>query len=172
METKTHWKALTHPDYIGAYALMVGEKNIELNVTIEVVKREMVTGADGKKEECTVAHIKGHKPMILNSTNQKAITKALNTPYIEDWKGKTITLYVAKVKAFGETVDALRVKTEAPVLKLPELTPEHEKWEGAITALKNNNTTIEKIKKSYTLTEENEKQLCNLSKSEAPAQVA
>ena len=169
MSEKTHWKALTHHDYIGAYALMQGEKNIELNVVITQVKREIVTGADGKKEECTVAHLKGHKPMILNVTNQKAITKALGTPYIQDWQGKTITLYVAKVKAFGEVVDALRVKSEAPARTLPELHPGHEKWNGAITALKSGNTTIEKIKKSFSLTQQNETQLCNLSKSDVAA---
>jgi hypothetical protein len=172
MEKKTHWKVLTHPDYIGAYALMQGDKNIELNVVIQQIKREIVTGADGKKEECTVAHIVGQKPMILNVTNQKAITKALGTPYVEDWKGKTITLYVAKVKAFGETVDALRVKIEAPKVSLPELHPEHEKWAGAVTALKLGNTTIEKIKKAYSITPINEEQLCKLSKSEVAEQVA
>lgn len=169
MENKTHWKALTHPDYIGAYALMQGDKNIELNVTILEVKREIITGTDGKKEECTVAHLKGHKPMILNATNQKAIQKALGTPYIEDWKGKSVTLYVAKVKAFGETVDALRVKTEAPIIQLPELTPNHAKWNDAVTAMKNGNTTIEKIKKSFRLTQENEKQLAELTKKEVAA---
>jgi hypothetical protein len=144
---------------------MQGDKNIELNVTIKQVRREIVTGADGKKEECTVAHLNGDlKPMILNVTNQKAISKALGTPFVEDWAGKTITLYVAKVKAFGETVDALRIKTEAPVIKLPELHPAHAKWEGAVTALKSGNTTIEKIKKAFHLSPENETQLCNLSK--------
>jgi hypothetical protein len=169
---KTHWKALTHPDYIGAYALMQGEKNIDLIVTIETVKREIVIGADGKKEECTVAHLKGHKPMILNATNQKAITKALGTPFIEDWAGKSITLYVAKVKAFGDTVDALRVKTEAPVIKLPELTPQHPNWGKAITALKAGNSTIDDVKKKYSLSQENEKQLCDLSKSDAAQSAA
>lgn len=166
---KTHWKALTHPDYIGAYALMQGDKNIELVVTVEQVKRQMVTGADGKSEECTVAYLKGQKPMILNSTNQKAITKALNSPYIQDWAGKSITLYVAKVKAFGDTVDALRVKAEPPVIKIPELTPTHARWAGAVTSLKQGNTTIEAIKKSFTISQENETLLIESSKKEVAA---
>lgn len=172
METKTHWKALTHPDYIGAYALMQGDKNIELTVLIETVKRQNVKGADGKEEECTVAYLKGHKPMILNATNQKAITKALSSPYIQDWAGKKITLYVAKVKAFGDTVDALRVRTEAPNIKKPELNEAHAKWAGAVKALKDGNTTIEAIKQSYLLTPENETKLCNLSKSDAAQSAA
>ena len=156
-ETKTHWKKLQHPDYIGAYELMDGTPNKELTVTITKVAREQITGADGKKEECTVCYLHGQKLMILNSTNQKVMQKLFDSPYIEDWAGKKMTLYVARVKAFGDTVDALRVRPTAP--KLPELTPTHEKWQGAMTALKAGNTTIEAIRKNYILSSENEKLL-------------
>lgn len=155
-DTKTHWRKLVHPLYIGAYELMDGTANKELIVTIEKVKREVITGADGKKEECTVCSLKGQKPMILNTTNQKTMTKLFGSPYIEDWAGKSMTLYVARIKAFGDTVDALRVRDKPPVIMLPELTPTHEKWNGAITALKAGNVTIDAIKKQYTLTKENE----------------
>jgi hypothetical protein len=50
--------------------------------------------------------------MIINKTNAKIITKILDTPYIEHWAGKSIIIYAAKVRAFGETVDALRVKNQ------------------------------------------------------------
>jgi hypothetical protein len=52
------------------------------------------------------------KPMILNKTNCKIIAKIHDTPYIEQWAGKSILIYAAKVKAFGEMVDALRVKNQ------------------------------------------------------------
>lgn len=165
-ETKTHWKKLTNPDYIGSYALDPGE---ERSVTILSVARETVTGADGKKEECTVAKLEGNKPFILNSTNQKLITKALGSPYIEDWRGRSITIYSAKVRAFGETVEALRVKDKAPVETKPELTPSHKRWAGAVLALKQGNTTLEDIKSVFIISQENEKELCKISESE-PAQ--
>uniref|UniRef100_UPI00195858C5 hypothetical protein n=1 Tax=Fusobacterium mortiferum TaxID=850 RepID=UPI00195858C5 len=76
--------------------------------------KEMVMGADGKKEECIVATLKNQKPFILNVTNCKTISTLLETPYIEEWKGKSITLYVQQVKAFGEVVDALRVRAGKP----------------------------------------------------------
>ena len=50
------------------------------------------------------------KGMILNKTNCKIISKRLDSPYIEQWVGKSITIYAAKVRAFGEMVEALRVK--------------------------------------------------------------
>lgn len=158
---KTHWKQLTHPDYIGAYALMKGDTNAELIVKIESVKREMVQGPDGKKEECTIMTIPPHKPMILNSTNQKNLTKAIGSPFIEDWSGKLVTLYVAKVKAFGDTVDALRIKDVLAQVKKPEFTPEHKKWASAIQAIKDKtntpDATIVSIKQSFDLSTVNEK---------------
>lgn len=113
MQNKTHWKKLTNPDYLGAYALEPGQKII---ATIKHVKNEMVIGPDGKKEECIVAHFKeAHlKPMILNATNAKTITKMFKTPYIEEWSNRQIQIYVEKVKAFGDIVEALRIKPTIP----------------------------------------------------------
>jgi len=50
--------------------------------------------------------------MILNKTNCKIITTVIDTPYIEQWIGKSIIIYAAKVKAFGGMVEALRVKNQ------------------------------------------------------------
>lgn len=154
---KTHWKKLNNPDYIGAYELMTGDGPIELDVTIKTVSNEIVTGPNNRKDECIVAKLKGHKPFILNATNAKTIEKLADSPFIEDWNGLRITLYVAKVRAFGETVDALRVKDSLP--KLPEFTPDHSKWEAAKNAIKNGSTDVESIRKSYTLSKANEKLL-------------
>ena len=109
----THWKKLTNPNYLGAYSIENGQ---DLILTIGKVADEMVIGADGKKEECVVCHFleSNVKPMILNSTNMKQITKLLKTPYIEEWQGHKIQIGTEKVKAFGEVVDALRVRNKLP----------------------------------------------------------
>ena len=109
----THWKQLTNPDYIGAYAF---DQNEEKVGTIAYVREEQVIGTDGKKEECIVAHFqeKELKPLILNATNCKMISKLYKTPYIEDWAGKRIVMRVQQVKAFGDVVDAVRIKPEIP----------------------------------------------------------
>lgn len=159
---KTHWKKLHNPDYLGAYSLMQGDTPIELTVTIKSVSVAWVMGADGKKEDNMVAQIVNNKPMVINATNAKVLEK-LYSPYVEDWAGKQITLFVAKIKAFGEVVDALRIRPKIPVgakeSALPELTPTHEKWEGAKTALIAGNTTIEAIRKKFIVSDENEKLL-------------
>jgi len=154
----THWKKLKNPDYLGAYSL--DEKELIEGRTVEIltVKKEFVKGSDGKESECTVAYLKAEKPFILNSTNCKMIEKVLETPYIEQWEGKRIVVYGEKIKAFGEQVQALRVKNVSA--KLPELTPSNEKvWQNAIAALKSGKFDIAKIKSLYTLTPENESAL-------------
>lgn len=108
----THWKKLTNPDYLGAYSL---EDRQDIILTIGRVQSETVTGPEGKKEECLVCHWQEReKPMILNSTNAKMIEKLLGTPYIEQWTGHRIQIGVEKVKAFGDIVDALRIRSFLP----------------------------------------------------------
>jgi hypothetical protein len=109
-EDKTHWKKLTNPNYIGAHDLAPGQ---ELKITLETISKQMVKGSEGKEEEAVVATIRGDKKhMILNKTNMKIIAKVLDTPYIQDWSGKSIIIYAAKVSAFGEMVEALRIKNQ------------------------------------------------------------
>ena len=109
--SETHWKKLTNPNYLGAYAFAPGEEKI---VSIDYVAQESVIGAEGKTDTCIVAHLIGEKPLILNKTNCKAISRLLKTPYIEEWDGHKIVLAVQTVKAFGEEVEAVRVKPKLP----------------------------------------------------------
>lgn len=114
---KTPWKKLTNPDYLGAYSLDNGNgKYDDIIVTIKNVKTESVTGPDGKRETCPVAYFadNGVKPMILNATNMKTLEKLFHSKYIEDWSGGRIQLFVASVKAFGDVVDALRIRPYIP----------------------------------------------------------
>ena len=116
----THWKKLTNPNYIGAYAFEQGE---EKTGTIDIVKTESVKDSDGKTEECIVCYFKEKqlKPLILNKTNCKTITKLFNTPYIENWAGKKITMYVKAVRAFGDVVDAVRIRDKVKAEKVPDI---------------------------------------------------
>lgn len=151
-EKLTHWKKLTNPDYLGAYAL---EPNQDLVVTIKSVANELVTGAEGKKETCLVMRfMENVKPMVLNATNSKTIAKLFKTPYIEEWAGRKIQLYVQTgVKAFGDVVDALRVRPFLPVEKELKCADCGKKIEG------NGKSTAEVIAK-YTL-DKYGRMLCN-----------
>jgi hypothetical protein len=111
-QTQTHWKKLYNPDYLGAYSLDPGKDMI---LTIKTVKNEIVKGPDGKKEECMVmSFAENVKPMIINATNAKTITKLYKTPYIEEWQGRKIQIFSDEVKAFGDIVEALRIRPFIP----------------------------------------------------------
>lgn len=151
---KTHFKKLRNPDYLGSWDL-ADDEGVYHNkvVTLGNVSKKFVHDGKGGGDECVVAELAGLKPMILNSTNLKTISKLLDTPFIEDWKGQKIELTVAKVKAFGETHDALRVSKAKPAAKA-KLDFTADKFENAFAK----GATIDKIKAIYNVTPEIEKQ--------------
>jgi len=108
-----HWKKQFNYDYLGSYSLD-GKK--EAVVTITKLDTDKVTGQQGRKEDCFVVYFKEFdKPMILNRTNAKAIEKVAGSGLVQDWAGTQVTLYVEQgVKAFGEVVDALRIRDKKP----------------------------------------------------------
>lgn len=111
-DTKTHWKKLHNPKYLGSYSLL---PNQDLILTMDYAKKETVQGGDGRKDEAMVLYfLDNPKPMIVNATNAKTIQQVVKSAYIEEWKGKKIQLYVTKVSAFGSQVDALRVRPFEP----------------------------------------------------------
>lgn len=112
----THWKKLTNPNYLGSYAFQQGE---EKPVTISRIAQEEVTNPSQPeiKERCIVAHFQQpEKPLILNKTNCKAIERLAGTPNIEEWAGVGIILCVQKVPAFGDLVEAVRIRPVKPYI--------------------------------------------------------
>jgi hypothetical protein len=153
--SKTHWKKLFNYEYLGSYSID-GE---DLVLTIASIDLEMVTGNNGKKEECTVCHFaENQKPMILNRTNCKTIEKLYKSPYKEDWIGKQIRIYSEKVSAFGTVTDALRIRPQIPTKTLPELTPSHKAWGNVVKHISNGNP-ISDIRKKYTVSKDVENQI-------------
>lgn len=110
---KTHYKNFYNPNYLGGYSIEPGK---ELIATISSAIVEEVVGQGGKKEDCFVLHFaEDIKPMILNKTNSKAISKVAGSPYVEDWAGTRIQIYFDPSIKFGrETVGGLRVRETAP----------------------------------------------------------
>lgn len=155
--TKTHWKKLKNPDYLGSYDFQPNEERI---VTIRKVEVQSVKNTDGQAGDCTVIHfMENYKPFILNSTNGKTLSKLFDTPYIEEWEGKSFKLVVKTIRAFGENVDALRVKNERVAKQLPTLTIGSKTFNACRERYLADKSVLEKIKQSYTLTPEVEKAL-------------
>jgi len=154
-KSKTHWRSLLNTEYLSAEELTG-----EVTVTIESYKSVQVYSQSSKTKEDNIAlkfkELK--KPMILTKRKAKEITKILGTGYVEDWLGTQITLYGLREKFFGDYMDVIHVK--ASVKKsLPELTPQHPKWNDAKAGIKTGGIDIERIRKSFILTDENAKLL-------------
>ncbi len=110
-DKKTHWKKNFDYNFLGSYSLPVGQ---ELIVTIKETRHQKVKDQNGKEKDCFVAYFnESDKPMILNKTNCKRIGK-LYGDFIEEWPGKRVQLFATRVSAFGEEVDALRVREFVP----------------------------------------------------------
>lgn len=161
METKTHWKKQFNYNYLGSYSLPEGK---DIILTIKKVVKESVTNTSGQKEDCTVAYFKENndwvKPMILNKTNCKTIQQVYKTPYIEEWVNKRVQIGISKVSAFGDEVEALRIRKKEVSDSKPELIPGTQAWHGAIKFLSENGT-LSKIQQKYFISNNNLEKLQN-----------
>lgn len=143
---KTHWRKLKDTNFLGSWDIV----NNELILTIKSIKTENVQSPDGKTEQLPVMHfVENYKPMILNATNFKNISKALNSNFIEDWTNKKISIYVTSVKAFGQITDALRIKPNAPKTEKQILTMDHPKFNDIMDKLKSGETTVETVQQYF-----------------------
>ncbi len=115
---KTHWKkVVSDPNYIGEADFVEGEEKV---LTIDkVVSNETVVTAEGKSQKAVVHwKEKGNKPMILNVARSKNIEKVADSPYFEEWHGVKVQLYIEHgIKAFGDVVNAVRVRPYKPRVK-------------------------------------------------------
>lgn len=149
---KTHWKKAFNKDYLGSHDLDEGK---DLVAVIDHVEVREVKDAQGASK-CNIAiFTTAIKPMILNVTNCKTVKAFAGSNYIEDWKQIPVTIYSRDVKAFGEVVEALRIREKQPTLTKPELTPDHQMWAKAVEHLNKPESTIEDITKRYTVSPDN-----------------
>nr|WP_313470807.1 hypothetical protein [Stenotrophomonas geniculata] len=97
------------------------------------------------------------KPMILNATNSKMMDRLTGTPFIEDWAGKRITVYVDNNVKFGrETVEGLRIRAAA---ERRTLTPEAASvWANAKDAYRRDGN-LDKVLSRYDMSQEHIEQL-------------
>lgn len=110
-----HWKKLTNSPYLGEWDLPEGQ---DLLVTIKDIKIEKVKNQKGEEEELPILYFaEALKPMVLNTTNLRAISKATGSDYLDTWSGKKLQLYRELVFAFGEKRMAIRIRDFAPEVR-------------------------------------------------------
>lgn len=98
--------------FLGAWDLNEGKDTV---LTIDHVERNEVKNERGSENKMAIHFVEqGYKPMICNTTNAKAISKAHGSTKVEDWEKKKISLYKATISAFGQTTECIRVRDYAP----------------------------------------------------------
>ena len=133
MSEKTHFKKAFNSPYLGSQDLPDYK---DINLTVEKV---LLQGSEGLKENnnFNIAYFTDPKikPMLLNATNSKILSKLCKSVYIEDWVNTEITLTVKTgIKAFGGIHDALRIReiTRKSLKNLPVLNNKSKKWDELV----------------------------------------
>lgn len=92
----------------------------DVTVVIDTIKLDELALRGGGKKRRGVMTLKGKEKMfVLNRTNAETICK-LYGRNTDNWIGKPITLYSARV-AFGrDMVDAIRVREQVPQPRAPK----------------------------------------------------
>ena len=109
---KGDFRKFMDKSFLGAWDVPDGS---DLVLTIDHVAKDDVQNEKGHDRKMAI-HFKedGYKPMICNTTNAKAISKAYGSTKVEDWENKKIALYKATIQAFGQTQECLRVREYPP----------------------------------------------------------
>jgi hypothetical protein len=104
----THFKKFFNYKFISAEEL----DGKEVILTIKGIhKDEAYSQKKQAKESVPALEFKEtEKMIILNVTNARKISEILGSPQVENWTGKRICLYPVAIQAFGQNVEAIRIK--------------------------------------------------------------
>jgi len=99
------------------------------------------------------------KPMILNATNSKTMSKLAGSKFIDDWNNILVTVYVDDKVRFGrDIVEGLRISAETPRTVKIDLEPGTKSWDNAIAAYKRDGN-LDQVELRVNITQENKERL-------------
>jgi hypothetical protein len=111
------FRSMYDSNYLYAFDL----KGKDVTVTIKEVKAAKVRNADKKEQRKPIVFFKeSHdaRGLVLCKTNGKTIASLYGND-TDGWVGKRVTLFATMVDAFGQTVEAIRIRPGAPVKGKP-----------------------------------------------------
>jgi len=110
---KTHIESLVEKDYLGSWDVADRDYTLE----IEHVAKKKLNMRGGKTKIVPVLTFRGaRKKFVLSARTNRETIAGMYGPYIEDWYGKRITLYMdPKCKsASGGTCPGIRIRPTVP----------------------------------------------------------
>lgn len=139
MSDKTHYRKAFNSPYLSSADIVeptvLTIKHVRLEDDKSKKTKDMFNTAYFVESE--IRKGEALKPMILNATNSKTMSKLADSKFIDDWTNIKVTVYVDHNVRFGkETMDGLRVSPKKPEQR-SVLTPDLVKnWENAKNAYK------------------------------------
>ena len=148
-ETKTHFRKAFNSPYLSSADIVDSNELIISHVILEADKTKRT------KDQFNTAYFTEKflrdgeqlKPMILNATNSKEIRNITGSPFIDDWQGVRVVVYVDKNVKFGrETMEGLRI---AKAKSKPIISKSNAVlWNGAINAYKRDGDFLKVLQKA------------------------
>lgn len=149
---KTHWRKAMESPYLSSSDID-GESVLTIERVVfesDLTKRTKDSFNTAHFVEKFIRPEEKLAPMILNKTNSQFLAELTGSPYLEDWGGVKVAVTVRKVKYGKDMVEGLLLSK--PVEK-PFLTPESDRWAGAVAAYQKSGN-IEAILKRVQLSPE------------------
>jgi hypothetical protein len=136
-DKKTHYRKVFKSDHLSFADLEdFKEQGSNLVFTISHVSQERGAKVAGKNIDANIAYFKENiKPLVLNATNSKTMSKLAGSCFIENWQNIPVQLYIdSNIKFAGDVVSGVRI-SQTKVSAKPEITRNTpDMWKNAKAA--------------------------------------
>jgi len=139
-DNKTHYRKAFKSSHLGVADLEdLIESGNNLIFNIKEVKQQLGVTVAGRKGDHNIAYFtEDIKPLVLNVTNSKVLKNLGGSPFVEDWNGIKVQLYIeAGVRFKGDVVSGVRLKAAPVPPPKADITPDNKtSWQHAKNAYK------------------------------------
>lgn len=105
---KTHWQTVFNYEYLKPGHFTEEDKVLTIKeATLKLLKNRQ--NPKGSEKLCLFFE-EIETGLVMNVTNCQILSDITKSPNLEDWKGKTINLYVTKVNFKGGITDGIRIR--------------------------------------------------------------
>jgi hypothetical protein len=164
---KTHFRKVFKSDHLGCADIEdYIEQGSDLVFTIKQVRQEYGTKVAGKKIDANIAYFNENiKPLVLNSTNSKALKTITGSSFVEDWANITVQLYIDEsASLMGQRVGGVRINPKIIKKKKVIITPDNiNLWSRAVSSYRQNKN-FDLIEKHAEISKENKQIIIGLCK--------
>lgn len=139
-DTKTHYRKAFKSSHLGVADLedlLESGSNLVFNIT--EVKQQLGVRVAGIKGDHNIAYFtEDIKPLVLNVTNSKVLKTLAGSPFVEDWTGVKVQLYIdSDVRFKKEIVSGIRLRAAPKPIPKADVTPDNKViWNNAKAAYK------------------------------------